>query len=1039
MASPEIDALFGRSPSSLKVDGLDVSDDELYEALMSERLGSSYGTTVDDYGSTAEALGYNPNPSEAVDSVTKAIRERNKAKELARQQFDMTSNEMLRDGLVRKTKDIPFLGTATKIWADLSRFGDIALAESSSLLLQGISGTVEQIAAAGTVGTGAPGIIRQPGEPTAAEEAAELVAPLKEIREGIKKELKDPDLAATILGQTVQVASQIGAGAGVMAINPSAGIAMFEGIAFNEAVEAYDTYAKNPNSEDRLRFGITVALPSAALDTVGAERILGKVLSGKASLRKQIYARLAASMPAEGGTEVVQSEILNFMLNTKLGAELERDKEDRIAEFLIGMAGAGVVGGAIAVPALKNAKIAEVLDNENFSAESVKAMQNTVTEEEFIDGTQDNAAQEALMRAMYNGDPGARQAYLQMVEQQNAKAEAKVAEDTVQISKEGIVELRQARKDFIEPDLPPSEKVSYSTVFEKVQRQNKKEDYRIILEDVSKSRRAMTIEEHAAVSLKATELMNKHDKLVRESADLIEKGDAEKGFAVSQKADAVSEELDFVERMADEARSEAGRVLGIGRARINREDLSLGFLIRKATTLKGKKLTGRETRDIERLVKKLEAKSKELEDFKKKLAEGSDQSVFELMSGKGISKRDRKKFSKLSGETSLAKRRAREKVDEFKERTKWDKAISLATAPRALIASADLSATLRQGGMLLPGHPVIAAEALQKSLKALTSEAKAEEVDLYLKSRPSWDISKRAGLHHSSLSNMDLNAREQQFQSGAADVIPWVRASNRQMTTQLNFIRANVFDIAYNDLKKRGLSEKEMMPILQKYAKFVNAATGRGSLFAFEKSAKGLAAIFFAPRYAISRFEAPVRAAMMMNTPLAGSVAKDVGSFLGVILTTLTLATWAGAEVEWDSESADFMKIKVGDTRFDITGGFLPAIRLLINSGRAGLSQTGFVDEFDRDMRNDLTNFFMYKSSPAVTMGMELITGEDVVGNEINFYTSDPEELTSNFFIKNTAPLFLQDAWEATVSGDAETLGLSVPLTAMGIGVQTYD
>jgi hypothetical protein len=1039
MANPEIDALFGRSPSSLKVDGLDVSDDELYEALMSERLGSSYGTTVDDYESTAEALGYNPNPSEAVDSVTKAIRERNKVKELARQQFDSTSNEILRDGLVNKTKDIPVLGTATKIWADLHRLADIATASVSDLALRGISGTLEQVAASGTIGTGAPGIIRQPGEPTAAEGAAELVAPLKEIREGIKEEFTDPDLAATILGQTVQIASQIGAGAGIMAINPTSAIAMFEGIAFNEAVEAYDTYAKNPNPEDRLKFGITVALPTAALDTIGAERMLGKVLSGKLSLRKQIYARLAASMPAEGGTEVVQSEILNFMLNTKLGAELERDKEDRIAEFLIGMAGAGVVGGAIAVPALRNAKIAEALDNENFSAESVKAMQNTVTEEEFIDGTQDDAAQEALMRAMYNGDPGARQAYLQMVEQQNAKAEVKVAEDTVQISKEGIIELRQARKDFIQPDLPSSEKVAYSTVFEKAQKQNKKEEDRIILADVSKSRRAMTIEEHAAVSLKATELMNKHDKLVRESAELIQNGETEKGLVVSQKADAVSEELDFVERIADEARSEAGRVLGIGRARINREDLSLGFLIRKATTLKGEKLTGRETRDIERLVKKLEAKNKELEDLKNKLAESSGQSVFELMSGKGIGKRDRKKLVKLAGETSLAKRRARERVYKFKEKTLWDKAISLATAPRALIASLDLSATLRQGGMLLPGHPVVAAEALQKSLKAFASEAKAEEVDLYLKARPSWDISKRAGLHHSSLSNMDLNAREQQFQSAAADVIPWVKASNRQMATQLNFIRANVFDIAYNDLKQRGLSEKEMMPILEKYAKFVNAATGRGSLFGFEKSAKGLAAVFFAPRYAISRFEAPVRAAMMMNTPLAGSVAKDVGSFVGVILSTLALASWAGAEVEWDSESSDFLKIKIGDTRLDISGGFQQALRLVINSGRAGLGQTGFVEKFDRDMRNDLANFFMYKSSPAVTMGMELMTGEDVVGNEINFLTSDPEELTSNFFLKNTVPLFIQDAWEATVSGDAETLGLSVPLTALGIGVQTYD
>ena len=1038
MSNEKLDELFIGTPGGISLEH-EVSEDELFEALNTERFVESYDLQDDDltsYEDLAQSLGYSGNRSSDFSSIQASLKARKEAKDRARDNFSKTKREIVRSHMEESTKDIPVLGTAVKLWAKPSRVFDNSMSSSLDLAVGAMSGLAQQVAASGTQGTGAPGVFTEPGQ--AGEAAIQMKALFDPIRDEVKSNI-DPDLAETAFGKTVAVASQIGTGLAVMVSNPAVAIAAFESIAFDDAVSEYDLHVKNPDPEDRIKFGLSVALPSAALDMLGGEATMARILAGaNPTLRSQVYKRLLASTIKEGVTEGAQHEIMTFMANTEFDQDRERFGDEFMANVLIGMVAAGGIGAGISLPQLRNIKIQETLNNENASKEVIDTMRETVTEEEFIAGTEDNAAHEALMRAMYNGDPGARQAYLQILAAQETEQELKTGVDEgVQISKQGLVDLREARQEFITEEIPEVEKVSYRSEFESVAKTNEPEKALSILQSAKKRGSPLSVREHAAVALKTTALMNEHEKAVKQSFDLIESGDVEGAARATDIADDLSDQLAEIENLADLARTQAGRALGVGNAILKREDLSLSFSIQKAQSLKGEKLTNVEKKAISDLIDKLEKMKARLDKITRELDAEKAKNVHDVLTSKNISQKQKDEFIESATGESLAKKAVREHIQQFKDKTKWEKAISISGAPRALIASADLSATFRQGGMLLPGHPAIAAQALEKSWKALFSEAKAEEVDLFLKSRPNWELAKMAELYHGSLSRAELKAREENFVSEAADKVPWVQASNRQMVTQLNFIRANVFDIGVAELRKRGMTDKEMIPILKKYAKFINAASGRGSLGAFENASRGLASVFFAPRWAVSRFEAPVRAAMMMNTPLAKNVAKDAGMFIGVTAALLTLASWAGASVEWNPDDSDFMKIKIGDTRIDITAGMLPAIRLVVNAGRDLASQVNLADDPEGELRSQFGRWMLYKASPIINIPAEMITGEDSIGNEINYV--DFSNPTQNMFVKNTVPLFLQDAWEAAVSDDPENAALTVPISLLGHGTQTFD
>jgi hypothetical protein len=141
--------------------------------------------------------------------------------------------------------------------------------------------------------------------------------------------------------------------------------------------------------------------------------------------------------------------------------------------------------------------------------------------------------------------------------------------------------------------------------------------------------------------------------------------------------------------------------------------------------------------------------------------------------------------------------------------------------------------------------------------------------------------------------------------------------------------------------------------------------------------------------------------------------------------------------VETDSRSADFGKIKIGNTRFDVTGGAAPLIvlasRLITMSSKS--STTGKITplnsgDFGSATGKDvLYNFLENKLSPVASVLKQLAEGQDFNGNK-----PTPFGLLNDLFM----PLSISTFTELKNDPNAADLFLSMIAEGLGIGTNTY-
>jgi hypothetical protein len=401
--------------------------------------------------------------------------------------------------------------------------------------------------------------------------------------------------------------------------------------------------------------------------------------------------------------------------------------------------------------------------------------------------------------------------------------------------------------------------------------------------------------------------------------------------------------------------------------------------------------------------------------------------------------RKRVKLNKL-------KKEARNTVASMQPMTVGEKAKEvLINMPRTLLATGDMSGTLRQGLLLSARRPVTASKAFGTSFKAFWSDHTAESVDLALKSSPMQRTRERAGLFLAGV-NEAMSSREEAFMSRVVEtkfakaigLNAVVRASERHMVTHLNLLRASIFD-SYAQSNPTASTEE-----LAAFADYINKASGRGDLGKFSGGAKDLANVLFAPRFTVSRFQTP--AALAKNIKQNPRVAKEIGKdFIGLgalAAAVMFLAKMAGADVGDDPEDADWGKLIIGNTRIDLFGGFLQPARLgallyYQAAGRAGLlkkvdPETGEIKVRDAKVsfKDALFRFSQYKLSPPVQLAFELLEGKDVVGKPV----SPPESV-----IRKMVPIVAQGAFDTVKQGKVKESLFTVPLEFFGAGVNVYE
>jgi hypothetical protein len=286
--------------------------------------------------------------------------------------------------------------------------------------------------------------------------------------------------------------------------------------------------------------------------------------------------------------------------------------------------------------------------------------------------------------------------------------------------------------------------------------------------------------------------------------------------------------------------------------------------------------------------------------------------------------------------------------------------------------------------------------------------------------------------------SVELTGREEQFLSSWAEKIPGfgklAKGSNRAYSGFLNKMRMDLYDDFVKTAKLEGIKDEKFF---DDAAKFVGSATGRGRLFeSLEPHAGLLNGVFFSPRLMASRMNLinPLYYAKLHPT-VRKEALKSLAAFVGTGMSVLGLAKLNGAEVGTDPRSADFGKIKIGNTRYDIWGGFQQYARLIAQlttgekiSTTTGRETTLGAGGYNAPTRESIfMDFLESKANPLTSFAIRASQGEQF-GEKFNL----PAEVLDRFI-----PMIAQDAFDLTREYGIKGLAMSVP-GALGVGSMTY-
>ena len=383
-----------------------------------------------------------------------------------------------------------------------------------------------------------------------------------------------------------------------------------------------------------------------------------------------------------------------------------------------------------------------------------------------------------------------------------------------------------------------------------------------------------------------------------------------------------------------------------------------------------------------------------------------------------------------------------------------DKIVDIAGVPRAAMASFDLSMGLRQGGQVAVRNFPEWVNANKESIKYVKNADYFKSEMKRIADDDAYEtIVDKLGVR---LPAVDGNSDEIMASANLLEKIPvygrGIEASDRAYSGGLTKLRYNIAkkwidSLGGTDEALKNLSEKDLRDI----GEVINTSTGSGGKKGgfTEKHMQTLATTLFAPRLWASRLNAINPAYYARLSPIARRRAiENIASFMGAAGVVVGLADAAGMDVEMDPRSSDFMKIKTGNTRFDIFGGLQQNVVFFSRmvTGEKKNSSTGEIqtmgDGFGQPTRLDLAqDMLQNKLNPLLGYAARMLQSTDgETGNPNDRKDRFGEDIS---VAKETLDLVtplgvggLSDTYADT--GDLpKSLAMNVP-NFFGIGTQTY-
>lgn len=394
------------------------------------------------------------------------------------------------------------------------------------------------------------------------------------------------------------------------------------------------------------------------------------------------------------------------------------------------------------------------------------------------------------------------------------------------------------------------------------------------------------------------------------------------------------------------------------------------------------------------------------------------------------------------------------------------------TSARVLQTSFDVSMPFRQGlwgvakqALALPiGENLTFKQQRQligqfgKMYKAVGSPTLSRRIMANIHESPRFADSQKAGLHLEDPLSKFAEERLDTYGPAYINRVPFIgksidlpgggkiggltMASERGATVFVNSMKWDVYNNFVNIFEKQGKTFENSKDLYKAAAVYSNQVVGRGKLpIAIDKATPITKHLFFSLRLQASRLQLLtnfLNPVFYAKTPSAirNAYLKDMVKFVALGTTVLGIAHAAGLKVGVNPYSSDFGKIHVGDTQYDIWGGFSQWAVFLTRLIRAKSTDShGKTKDFGTGMKDEnrlslLMRFARSKSAPEASFTWNTLEGKDYLGRETNVGKES---------LKLISPMLGQDIYQAYQDGGVQKAIITAVLAAHGVGTQTYD
>lgn len=288
---------------------------------------------------------------------------------------------------------------------------------------------------------------------------------------------------------------------------------------------------------------------------------------------------------------------------------------------------------------------------------------------------------------------------------------------------------------------------------------------------------------------------------------------------------------------------------------------------------------------------------------------------------------------------------------------------------------------------------------------------------------------------------LSVGLKEEEFPTSLPQKIPLLgrvfSASETAYEAGAMRLRVDIADKLYEIAGKQGIDLKDPFEV-GSINQMVNSLTGRGKLRVGEDVQGLVNRTFFAPKNVKSHIDfLTAHAGQKMSKFSKKQARQNILTSIGSIGAVLVIANalWPGS-IEWDPRSSDFGKIKIGNTRFDVTGGmgsYVSFISRMI-TGEKKSTTTGLLqkkgEKFGSGEKMDfLWDFTENKFSPAASLLKDLWQGTDFKGEPISKVDT---------LLQSVIPIPLGSAYETFKDPNAAPLLIAILADAFGFGTSTY-